>query len=118
MAREELRTVLGTPAGTETRFHPFEIDVTTRDPGRRRRAWPPSDSDQAIRRRFWVSSQDRFRFIPSIGLKRNRYERYRPSVSQRLNFLLASTSRFMELRVAGLQESTTAINRRSGCTVV
>lgn len=34
MARQQLRPVLGTPAGTETRFHPSGIDVTTRDPMR------------------------------------------------------------------------------------
>lgn len=34
MARQQLRPVLGTPAGTETRFHPSGIDVTTRDPTR------------------------------------------------------------------------------------
>lgn len=37
MARQQLRAVLGTPAGTETRFHPPEVDATTRDPTRRTR---------------------------------------------------------------------------------
>lgn len=52
MVWKELRTVLGTPAGTKTRFHPSEIDVTTRDLARYRCVWPYSDTDEPIRQRF------------------------------------------------------------------
>lgn len=74
MAREELRTVLGTPAGTETRFHPTGINVATRDHDAR--AWPLGDSDQPTRRRFRdvIGRGDCFGLVDLLAVTSNETE--------------------------------------------